>query len=98
MKKLFALMIATVALTGCVLEFGVGSTGGSTWDSRVVACSPADYDYSYTEFDCYDAIYQVELCDPDAYYIRPGCYDRFDYEIRRLTANGCWEYHNCEEW
>ena len=104
MKNIIALIIAAFAFTGCTVDFGLGSGSGhyvsdsEYSDAHGVACSPRDYDYTHTVFDCYDAIYEIEICDPDAYYIRPGCYDQFDYEVRVLSSNGCWEYHICEQW
>ncbi len=104
MKNILALIIAAFAITGCTVEFGFGSgsghyvSEGHYADASGVRCDPVDYDYMYTVFDCYDAYYEVELCDPDAVYIRPGCWESWDREIIELSTSGCYHYHVCEQW
>ena len=95
MKNLFKIIIAAVALAGCTIEPAPWPTHGHSYDHNsgyvYDYCSPRDYDYDHTEFDCFEAWYVVEVCDPDRVYSRPGCWE--SWELREF--DDCIPTHYC---
>ena len=96
MKNFIKIVVAAIALTGCAVEFGPAPIGHSYggYESGYVNsyCSPRDYDYSHTEFDCFEWTYVVEICDPDRVYDRYECWE--SWEVRR-EFSGCIPTHYC---
>mgnify|MGYP001159874583 CR=1 FL=1 len=94
MRCLFFLL--TLVLSGCIIESdgGWSSIGGfGYYDEYTVGCYPDDYEYAYSEADCYPGVVSMVICHPN--WIRPGCVTPNE---ARHEFGGCYLTHVCEVW
>ena len=100
MKKCLILLL-TMIFSGCIVEKGSkfrpasGSVVYYDNDSYeyTVGCYTDDYEYSYTEADCFPGIISVVICHPN--WVRPGCVTPIE---SRREFSGCRLTHVCEVW
>lgn len=97
----FLLLLLTVALSGCIVEtesrFRPANGSVVYYDDNnyeyTVGCYTDDYEYAYTEADCFPGIVSMVICDP--YWVRPGCVTPIE---ARREFSGCRLTHICEDW
>ena len=93
MKKVMKILAVAIALAGCTISFpepAVITTGPTAHIYDY--CDPTDWNYLETEYDCDEAYYTIELCDPHNYYYRPGCWEYWEVS---LEFSDCFETHYC---
>ena len=92
-RNFIAVCVAAATFTGCAIEFGPRSSSQPVrYTDTSVSCSPADYDYLWTEFDCEESLYEIEICDPDGVYLRRGCVEWWQLP----NFDDCLATHVCE--
>tara|TARA_A100001015_G_scaffold236570_1_gene268822 strand:+ start:5038 stop:5337 length:300 start_codon:yes stop_codon:yes gene_type:complete len=95
------ILLFTILLSGCIIE-----TDGVYYPARDTVvyyddssyeytedCRTGDYEYAYTEVNCFPGTFDVVLCHPD--WIRPGCLT--ERELYREFFD-CYTINVCEVW
>jgi hypothetical protein len=97
MRSLFVLL--AFVLSGCIIESdgGFAPIGAYGYYDDVyeytVGCYPDDYEYVYSEADCYPGLVSMVVCHPN--WVRPGCVTPSEV---RFEFGGCYLTHVCEVW
>ena len=92
-KNFIVVCVIASTVASCAIEFGPRSSGSTVrYTDTTISCSPADYDYFWTEFDCDEAVYEIPLCDPSGWLYRTDCTEWWELP----NFDDCFATHICE--
>ena len=96
MKKILTMIALMAMASGCTVQFEPGTSRTNGFSPEVgyavYDCSPRDYDYAYTEVDCLNNFWTIEVCDPDDVYYRHECWTEGEVY---WSFDGCYIEHFC---